>query len=195
MHDRPGADVVHLAGERRCTTAALGATLGSMTVVRELTADDWAVWREVRLRSLLDSPGAFGSTYEREMEFTEQFWRLRLGDPDAVSVLAWQDDAPVGIGGGFQDIPGHLHVVAMWVAPHARGQGVAHLVLDALRSWAVERRLRLHLDVESANHAARRTYEKYGFRATGITSPLRDGSPDITERMVLTAGHGASPTS
>jgi hypothetical protein len=77
-----------------------------MTVVREVTADDWAVWQEVRLRSLLDSPGAFRSTYEGELEFTEQVWRTRLGDPEAVSVLAWQEGAPVGIGGGFQDLPG-----------------------------------------------------------------------------------------
>ena len=75
-----------------------------MTVVRALTADDWAVVREVR------------------------------------------------------DLPGHLHVVAMWVAPHARGRGVAHLVLGALRSWAEGRGLLLHLDVENANEPARRLY-------------------------------------
>jgi GNAT superfamily N-acetyltransferase len=83
----------------------------------------------------------------------------------------------------------------MWVAPHARGQGVAHLVLDALRSWAEERRLLLCLDVESGNEAARRTYETYGFVATGTTRPLRDGWPEVTERLVLTAGHDASARS
>jgi ribosomal protein S18 acetylase RimI-like enzyme len=58
-------------------------------------------------------------------------------------------------------------------------------VLDALRSWAGERRLVLHLNVESANDAARRTYETYGFVATGETTPLREGSSRITERMLL----------
>lgn len=153
-----------------------------MTEVRELTADEWALWRAVRLRSLLDSPGAFGSTHEREVGFTEQLWRERLADPEAVSLLAWRDDEPVGIGAGFQDEPGYLHVVAMWVAPAARGQGVAHLVLDALRAWAGARRLRLHLDVETSNGAARRCYEAYGFVATGTTTPLRKG---VKERMVL----------
>ena len=146
----------------------------------------------MRLRALLDSPGAFGSTYERELAFTQQFWRERVGDPETVSVLAWQDDEPVGTGGGFQDLPGHLHVVAMWVAPHARGHGVAHLVLDALSSWAEGRGLLLHLDVENANEPARRLYEAYGFRATGTTSPLREGVAEVTERMVLPAGRDAS---
>ena len=170
----------------------MGATLGRMTLVRVLTADDWAVWREVRLRSLLESPGAFGSTYEGELGFTEQFWRARLGDPEAVSVLAFQDGAPIGMGAGFQDLPGHLHVVAMWVAPQARGQRVAHLVLDALRSWADERRLLLHLDVYTANEAARRTYEAYGCLPTGATSLLRE---DVAERMVLPAERDASASS
>ena len=163
----------------------VGGTLGHMTVVREVTADEWPVWREVRLRSLLDSPAAFGSTYEHELGFTESFWRERLGNPEAVSVLAWQGNAPVGIGAGFQDLPGLLHVVAMWVAPQARGRGVAHLVLDALRDWAGVRRLRLHLDVESSNVVARRCYEAYGFRATGTTQPLREGAEEVTERMLL----------
>lgn len=163
-----------------------------MTVVREPTADEWAVWRDVRLRSLLDSPGAFGSTYDHELRFTERFWRARLADPEGASMLAWDADAPVGIGAGFQDLPGHLHVVAMWVAPAARGHRVAHLLLDAIRVWADTRRLRLHLDVESTNVAARRCYETYGFRTTGETRPLREGAPEVTERMVLSAGRDAS---
>ena len=144
------------------------------------------MWREVRLRSLLDSPRAFGATFEEEQGFTERLWRERLANPDGVSVLAWHDDVPVGIGAGFQDVPGHLHVVAMWVSPQARGRGVAHLVLDALREWADVRRLRLHLDVESSNVVARRCYEAYGFRATGATQRLREGTEAVTERMLLT---------
>jgi ribosomal protein S18 acetylase RimI-like enzyme len=83
----------------------------------------------------------------------------------------------------------------MWVAPQARRQGVAHVVLDALRSWADERRLLLHLDVETANEAARRLYEAYGFRPTGATSPLREGVAEVAERMVLPAGRDASAPS
>jgi GNAT superfamily N-acetyltransferase len=153
--------------------------------VREPTADDWAVWREVRLRSLQDSPGAFGSTYEQELGLPEEFWRERLDDPGGVCVLAWQDGLPVGIGGGYQDLPGHLHVVAMWVSPERRGQRVSHLVLDHLRQWADRRGLRLHLDVETSNAAARRSYESYGFVGTGETEPLREGSSEVMERMVL----------
>ena len=63
---------------------------------------------------------------------------------------------------------------------------MAHLVLDALRAWADVRRLGLHLDVESSTVVARRCYEAYGFRGTGATEPLREGSDEVTERMLLT---------
>ncbi len=41
-------------------------------VVDRLAEDDWAVFRELRLRSLLDSPEAFGSTYGDESSQTER---------------------------------------------------------------------------------------------------------------------------
>jgi GNAT superfamily N-acetyltransferase len=153
--------------------------------VRVLGGDDWPTWRDIRLRALRDSPNAFGSTYAREIRFTETDWRRRLEAPDQVSVLVLEDGRPVGMGGGFPDLPGWLHVVAMWVDPAARGQGVTRAVLDTIRRWADERGLRLHLDVSTTNPVARRAYERYGFTVTGETRPLRAGSAEVVERMVL----------
>ena len=153
--------------------------------VRTLNGDDWPMWREIRLRALQESPSAFGSTYAREVEFGERLWRERLDDPDAVSVLATDDHAPVGMGAGFPDRPGLLHVVAMWVAPGARGRGIAHDVLGVVEEWASQRGLALYLDVVTGNAAARRCYVRYGFVATGETEPVRPGSDEVQERMVL----------
>ena len=155
--------------------------------VRVLGVEDWATWRAIRLRALQDSPAAFGSTYARELAFSEQLWTERLGDPHSVSVLVSEDGRPVGMGGGFPDLPGFLHVVAMWVEPSARGRGMGHHVLDGIRGWADPRGLRLHLDVYSGNPAARRCYERYGFVGTGETRPLRHGGSEVAERMVLAA--------
>ena len=162
---------------------------------RVLTAEDWPTWRDLRLRSLADSPHAFGSTLEREQEFIEEDWRSRVAgwsDPDedvaGPAVLVWSGDEPVGMGGGYRDEPGMLHVVAMWTEPAWRGRGVGRLVLDTLRTWADERDLRLHLDVEASNTGARRLYERYGFEATGASRPLRPGSTYSCERMVLRRG-------
>lgn len=153
--------------------------------VRVAEPDDWTTWRDLRLRALQDSPSAFGSTYERERAFDEATWRERMRGRDGVSVLAWLDGTAVGMGGGFQDLPGFLHVVAMWTDPLRRGLGVGAAVLQTLEAWAAARELRLHLDVNVANPGARALYERCGYVATGETRPLREGSPESVERMVL----------
>jgi GNAT superfamily N-acetyltransferase len=85
--------------------------------------------------------------------------------------------------------------VAMWVAPSHRGRGVGQAVLHGIDAWARERRLRLHLDVNTANAGARRSYELFGFAATGETRPLREGSEELVERMVLATSTAAAPCS
>jgi GNAT superfamily N-acetyltransferase len=144
-------------------------------------------WKAIRLRSLQDSPSAFGSTYAREAAFTEADWRDRLENPDSVAVLVALDGRDVGIGGAFPDLPGWLHVVAMWVDPQARGQRVAHRVLDTVRGFADQHGRRLHLDVALGNDAARASYLSYGFTPTGETRLLRVGATERVERMVLRA--------
>jgi GNAT superfamily N-acetyltransferase len=156
-----------------------------VTRVEVIGVADWPAWRDIRLRALRDSPEAFGSTYAREVAFADSDWRRRLEDPTSVSVLALDGPRPVGMGGGFQDLPGWLHVIAMWVEPGARGQGIAHGLLRVIQRWADDRGLRLHLDVSTGNPGARRVYERYGFTVTGETRPIRAGSGDLVERMVL----------
>jgi GNAT superfamily N-acetyltransferase len=153
--------------------------------VRQTTEDDWKAWRDLRLRALQDTPTAFGSTYDREATFTEDDWKDRLRNPESASLLAFVDDVAVGMGGGFRDLPGWLHVVAMWTDPSWRGHGVGRTVLEHLKDWSAGQGLRVHLDVETTNLGARRLYERAGFVATGETRPLRDGSSYLVERMVL----------
>ena len=151
---------------------------------RLLTTDDWALWRDIRLRALQDSPSAFGSTYEREQRFTEQTWRERLDDPEVASVMVEQDGRPTAMGAGVPEPPADLHVVAMWVDPGRRGHGLAGEVLRALAAHAGERGLRLRLDVNTTNTAAIRCYERFGFVPTGATTPMREGSAELKMRMV-----------
>lgn len=167
----------------------------SRVTVRQTTEDDWATWRDLRLRALQDTPTAFGSTYEREAAFTEADWRSRAGGlsnaaargdgTTGPSLLAFVDGAAVGMGGGYRDLPGWLHVIAMWTDPAWRGHGAGRAVLEQLMAWSAAEGLRVHLDVETTNAGARRLYERLGFVATGETRPLRDGSSYRVERMVL----------
>jgi ribosomal protein S18 acetylase RimI-like enzyme len=150
-----------------------------MGELRRLQPDDWETFREIRLRSLADSPDAFGSTLEREQAFTEADWRRRLAGP----VVVVLDPGPVSVGGTFDDA-GTLHVWGMWTDPAHRGRGHARAVLDALLPSDGP----AQLDVNVANAGARAAYERYGFVGTGRVEPLRPGSDQSIELMVLTRG-------
>ncbi len=94
------------------------------------------------------------------------------------------DPAPVAIGGIF-DSDGAPHVWGMWTEPGPRGRGHAHAILDALippGTTAAARRERDQLAMPAA------VYERYGFVGTGEVEPLRPGSEQRIELMVLSPG-------
>ena len=156
-----------------------------MVRVGLLGEDDWAVFREIRLRSLLDSPDAFGSTYGEESSQTERAWRdwaagRWRGGVAAVFAGRAEDGTAVGTATGaeYDAEPGLGHVYAMWVAPDARTAGVGRALLDAVETWAHGRACRrLTLRVTESNAAARAFYDACGFIESEGRSPLREGSP------------------
>lgn len=159
-----------------------------MSHVERIGEGEWASFREIRLRSLLDSPEAFGSTYGEESARGERAWRdwaagrWRGGDA-AVFVSRDADRTIVGTatGAAYDAEPGVAHLYAMWVAPDARGAGVGRALLDAVAGWARDGgHERLVLSVTESNDVARRFYEVCGFAATGERRPLRDGSDAMT---------------
>jgi GNAT superfamily N-acetyltransferase len=155
--------------------------------VLRVGSDAWETWREIRLRSLRDSPDAFGSTYEREAEFAETHWRQRLDGPGPCVLVTSAGD-PVAMGAGWCHEPGRLMVVAMWTDPRVRGRGLGTRVLDEIVGWARQRDLRPELWVADGNPAARLVYERYGFVADGEAAPLREGSALQMRRLVLPDG-------
>jgi predicted GNAT family acetyltransferase len=149
--------------------------------LRRLSPDDWAVLRDVRLRALADSPDAFGSTLDRERPFDEKEWRRRLVRPVWVAEVGGR---PVAMAGAFSN-DGALQVWGMWTDPDHRGRGHARALLDALVGDAVTDGRPVALHVNTANSGARAFYEGYGFVGTGELEPLRPGSEQRIELLVI----------
>ena len=160
-----------------------------MILVREITADDWELMRDVRLAALSEAPYAFGSTYAREAAFTREKWRGRVNER-AVTFLAHEeqaDEAPAGLAGVYVE-DGDADLVSMWVRPSARGLGVGEALVKAAVSWTKGHDFgSLHLWVTEANAPARRLYERCGFTATGERQPLPSDPtlPEIRMRRAL----------
>jgi GNAT superfamily N-acetyltransferase len=158
-----------------------------MVRVREITADDWELMRDVRLCALAEAPYAFGSTYAREVAFTEEKWRGRINER-SVTFFAHDDPAvpaPAGLAGVYVE-DGTADLVSMWVRPSSRGRHVGEALLEAAACWARARDFgTLFLWVTESNTAARRLYERCGFTATGARQPL-PSDPALPEiRMSL----------
>jgi GNAT superfamily N-acetyltransferase len=141
--------------------------------VRRLGPDDYELVRTIRLRCLREEPAAFGSTYEREVAFTDAVWIDRLrpdGNPHYLAEAP--DGTPAGIAAGVPDdeAPDTANLVAMWVDPRARGTGAADELIAAVIRWAGGAGYRaISLHATEGNVRAERAYQRHGFQRTGRT--------------------------
>lgn len=141
-----------------------------MVELRILTSDDWQLWREVRLAALADAPEAFGSNlaYWSGPGDTEDRWRSRLTDVP-FNVVSLDDDGLTGqVSGTALDDEGRVELISMWVAPGARGTGVADALVGCVVEWAPEQGASaVHLSVRIGNERALGLYLRAGFVAVG----------------------------
>lgn len=143
-----------------------------------LRSDDWPIWRRLRREALAEAPAAFGSTLAEWSGpgDTEARWRARLTDVPFNVVVRWHG-IEAGMVSAYKEEAGTVELISMWVAPHARGRGVADAAVSAVLQWADGRVV--GLSVKSDNQAAIRLYERHGFTDAG-RSP-----DDASERRML----------
>lgn len=158
--------------------------------VRALAGGEWALYRSLRLRALLDTPGAFGSTLAAEQDLKDEDWAWRVGLAASsgrdLPLVAELDGVAAGLAWAKCDAaePGLVNLFQMWVAPECRGRGVAAALLAQALAWARSRRARtMQLGVMEGNDAARKLYERAGFRPYGMPQPARPGDARLEQAM------------
>jgi GNAT superfamily N-acetyltransferase len=160
--------------------------------VRALTPQEWPAYRDTRLRSLAESPAAFGRTLAEEQARSDREWaeRLRSGCESGTDLplIAELESRPVGLAWGRFPNPADRHdayLFQMWVDPAVRGRGVGRRLLAAVIDWArASGAHRLNLGV-TCDTPAMRLYARAGFESVGERSPVRPGSPLMGQRMQL----------
>ena len=165
--------------------------------IRRIRADEGLRLRDIRLRSLADSPMAYGSTLVREEAYPEAVWYERAENGAAgyksVTFVAEDDHRLVAMATGLAPDPNH-HVtsptpspmmVGVFVAGAARRQGVGVQLVDKVSEWARARGwARLLVWITSGNAPALGLYCRCGFRATGATRPSAH-TPDLMEHELV----------
>ena len=131
-----------------------------------LSADDWAAFRDVRLRALADAPEAFGSRLADWADAPEERWRARL-DAVELNLLARSGGKHVGMASGAVD-GDDAELISMWVDPTVRGHGVADALSAAVVGWADNAGRTTYLMVRSDNARAIAAYKRAGFVDLGV---------------------------
>lgn len=148
-----------------------------MPTFEPITPANASAFRKVRLQALQDSPGAFGSTYEREAQFSDDEWNRRTANWNGdrgIGYLAVENGTYCGIAGAMLDAQNSAtaQLLSMWVAPEHRRTRIGEALVNAIYAWAESRRARtLRLMVTSGNRPAIDFYTRIGFAMTGKTGP------------------------
>ncbi|WP_229784571.1 GNAT family N-acetyltransferase [Deinococcus radiotolerans] len=162
--------------------------------VRRLTPQDAPAYRVARRAALQADPAAFLTNAHEFAALTDDALAARLA-PDAAGVTlgAFVDGELLGLLTLVRDtappLAHRVNVYGVSVTPQARGQGLGEALVragvDLARSWAGV--TSLHLAVMDSQEAARRLYERCGFRVWGIQPDAvrRDGRVHAEHWMVL----------
>ena len=148
-----------------------------MISIEPVTAQNVQVFKAVRLRALQDSPFAFGSTYARESQLSDDEWLRRAENWNGVKgagFLAIDEKQACGLAGSFLDEkdPARARLVSMWIAPTHRMRGVGALLVRAAEDWARQAgAANMHLMVTSHNPSAQSFYQRLDFTFTGLREP------------------------
>ena len=160
--------------------------------VRALGEDDWNAFKAIRLAALVDSPDAFAASLEEEQGYPEDFWRLRLRR--SVRLLAEETASDsdttrlgvVSLGEGKDEDGRVAEIFGLWVAPAARGTGVATKLVEASAERARQDG-RSHVSYWVGTDIGRAVAfaSGIGFRPTDFRRPMRVASDDGEEEIAM----------
>ena len=145
--------------------------------IRRLVPSDASAYQALRLQGLLESPTAFGSSHDEEVDRPITLVAESLAEESGRNMVgAFVGTKLVGIVGiGRETSLKEKHrgfIRSMYVAPEARRQGVGKALMGAALEFAqsMSGLRQVNLAVTSGNIAAIATYVRFGFSVCG-TSP------------------------
>ena len=152
----------------------------------ELHADEWARLRDIRLKALIDSPHAFGSTYENESAFDEDRWRLEFAKQAfVVASVDGVDSAMMYVENLLGDFDATCWIGGCWSNPNFRGVGLMRAMFEFLDEQASSRHWLVQgLGVWTDNDLAISAYEKLGFVEMGGPQPSTRQPGKFYQQMI-----------
>lgn len=142
-------------------------------MIRALREEDAEAYAALRREALLDSPLAFAASPEDDLAASPEAVRAQLRRAPESMIFGAFRAGLVGAVGLYRDhhlkASHKLHLWGTYVTPSHRRQGLAAGLLEAAlrHAGALPGIAWVHLSVSSEAPAARRLYERFGFRVWG----------------------------
>jgi RimJ/RimL family protein N-acetyltransferase len=141
--------------------------------IRPLTKADADAFRALRLTALRETPEAFGSSYEEEIDRPREHFAARAAPPEPSATFgAFADTRLVGTAGlSVSNRLKESHKAYMWgvfVLADFRGQGVGRELVQQVIDKAAGNVRVLQCSVVTAQEATRRMYRAMGFVPYGL---------------------------
>jgi len=143
-------------------------------VIRQLGVRDAATFRTVRLEMLAAHPESFWEKHDDVAARPVASFATLLAN--AHIFAAEQEGRIIGTCGWYRNAHDLPEITWVYIAPEARGQGIATELMQATLSSIPESHAEVMLQVSKNNAAAVRVYERLGF------------SPETDRRDLLASG-------
>jgi GNAT superfamily N-acetyltransferase len=170
-----------------------------MPKIRSFAEHEWAIYKDLRLAALTESPDAFASTLAKETQRSDAEWASRLAAGVRSSwdfpVMAEMNGQSIGLAWGRIEESNRTvaNLYQVWVYPTYRRRGAGQLLLDAVTSWAIGKQAHyLELGVTCGDTPAMRLYTRAGFEPVGQPEPIRPGAELLGQKMRLNLRSGAA---
>ena len=147
-----------------------------MLTIRRIKHGESQCYRELRLKSLQESPSAFGSTYADALTRSPESWVEQadgsVSSHDRATFIAFWSEAPIGLAALYrmEAYPDIGELIQVWIDPEFRKKGVASALMDAVFVWAGANGFKqISAGIMAGNAGAMKFYQRYGFvTETGI---------------------------
>jgi len=155
-------------------------------LVALLDVNDWARYRDIRLRALRHDGGAFGGSLEVEEQFSESEWRSKAAQ--YVGLIAMYQGADIGfmsVENLNGDFGATCWIGSCWVDPDFRRKGALSALFAHADALSLEKNWRVQgLGVWIENEIAISAYEKLGFKKRGDPQQSARKSGMFYQRMI-----------
>lgn len=143
----------------------------------KLPVERWEEYKNLRLEALQKEPQAFSSSYEEEVQSSDQDWKDKLikfsGEGNFLVLFAEIDGKLVGTMNthidGFLKMRHVAYLYGVYVNSNYRGKGVGKKLLEGILEWIGSHPeiIKISLDVTTTQQAAIALYKKFGFEIIG----------------------------